>query len=261
MNRESLEKFCARGILVLVLAILVFTPLAFGGRSQPAIGSRFDFILVNPFNLVEWMTVGVIALWAARLWLHPNPKLLWPPVCWAVLAFAIYAVIRYLTADIEYVAREEVIQVLVYAFLFLAIVNNLQRQGFVQTISLTLVFLAMAISFWGIYQYVTRTQRVWVLFTPYRHQATGTFISPNDLAGFLEMILPLGLAYTLASRMKALPKVFTGYASLVIIAGLVVTVSRGSWLGTAVGLFIFFVVLMFHHTHRAALCRPTFYSA
>jgi O-antigen ligase len=250
MNRETLDKFCERGILGLVLAILVFTPLAFGGRSQPSIGSSWDFILVNPFNVVQWTTLVVMVLWAARLWLDPRPKLLWPPVCWLVVAFALYSIIRYLTADIEYVARAEMIQVVMYAFLFLAIVNNLHRQESGQIITLTLVFLAMAISFYAIYQYVSGSHRVWALIEPYTHRGTGTFISPNNLSGFLEMILPLGLAYTVTSRMKALGKVFTGYASLAILAGIVVTVSRGSWVATALALGVFFVVLMFHHTHR-----------
>ena len=65
------------------------------------------------FLVVQGLTVGVMLLWAARIWVSPKPQLLWPPLCWAVLAFAIYAVARYLTADIEYVARQEMIQVLV----------------------------------------------------------------------------------------------------------------------------------------------------
>jgi O-antigen ligase len=191
-----------------------------------------------------------MVLWGARLWLTPRPKLLWPPICWAVVAFAVYAIIRYFFSEIEYAARGEMIEVLMYAFLFLAVVNNLHRQESAQIITLTLVFLAMAIAFYAIYQFVTNSNRVWTLIKPYSHRGSGTFISPNNLAGFLEMILPLGLAYTITSRMKALPKIFTGYASLVIIAGLVVTVSRGSWFATAIALLIFFVILMFHHTHR-----------
>jgi O-antigen ligase len=81
-------------------------------------------------------------------------------------------------------------------------------------------------------------------------RGSGTFISPNNLAGFLEMILPLGLAYTLTSRTKALTKVFVGYASLAIIAGIAVSASRGGWFATAIALLVFFVVLLFHHTHR-----------
>lgn len=250
MNRESLDKFCERGILILVLTILVFTPLAFGGRSQPAVGSKLDFLLVAPFNIVQWMTLGVMFLWGARLWLLPRPKLLWPPVCWAVIAFTLYAIARYCTAEIEYVARAEMIQVVMYAFLFLAIVNNLHRQESAQLITLTLVFLAMVIAFYAVFQFVTNSNRVWNLHTSYPHRGTGTFISPNNLAGFLEMILPLALAYTITSRLKALPKIFTGYAAVVILAGIVVAVSRGSWIATVLALLVFFAILMFHHTHR-----------
>ena len=250
MNRESLDKFCERVILALVLAILVFTPLAFGGRSQFPIGSRWDFILVAPFDIVQGITVAIVVLWGIRLWINPRPRLLWPPVCWAVVAFAVYAIIRYLTADIEYVARTEMIQILVYGFLFLAIVNNLHRQESAQIISLTLIFLAMAISFYAIDQFATGSDKVWGLIKPYPHRGSGTFISPNNLGGFLEMILPLGLAYTLTSRMKLLTKVFIGYASLVILAGIVVTVSRGSWIATALSLAVFYLVVIFHHTYR-----------
>ena len=250
MNRESLDNFCERAILGLVLAILVFTPLAFGGRSQPPVGSSLDFLFVNPFNVVQWMTLAIMMLWGIRLWLMPRPKILWPPICWAVVAFTIYAIIRYLTAEIEYVARGEMIQVVMYAFLFLAIVNNLHRQESAQIITLTLVFLAMIISFYAIYQFGTNSNRVWALIKPYSHRGTGTFISPNNLAGFLEMILPLGLAYTVTSRMKTLAKIFTGYASLAMIGGLIVTVSRGSWFATTAALAIFFVILLFHHTYR-----------
>ena len=80
--------------------------------------------------------------------------------------------------------------------------------------------------------------------------ASGTYISRNHLGGFLEMLLPLGLAYTLTSRLKPVTKVFLGYASLVILAGIAVTVSRGTYVSTAVALLLFFGVLLFHRTYR-----------
>src|SRR5476651_218369 len=98
MNREVLDKFFERGILALVLAILVFAPLAMGAVDAWA------------FLVVQGLTMGVMLLWAARMWFSRKPQLLWPPICWVVLAFAIYAVARYFTVDIEYVARREMIQ-------------------------------------------------------------------------------------------------------------------------------------------------------
>ena len=238
MNREAWDKFFERGILALVLAILVFGPLAMG-----AVGA-WEFLVV------QGLTVGVMLLWALRLWISPKPQLLWPPVCWIVLAFTIYAVARYLTADIEYVARQELIQVLICAFLFFAIVNNLYRQEFSQVISFTLIFLAMGISCFAVYQFFTHSNRVWNSFSPYLGRASGTYISPNNFAGFLEMLLPLAVAYVSVGRMKAVTRILIGYAALVMFAGMAVSFSRGGWVAVGVALLALLLILICHRNHR-----------
>jgi O-antigen ligase/Tfp pilus assembly protein PilF len=250
MNRAALEKWMERGILGLVLAILLFTPLAFGGRPQLPAGFFLDFLLVDTFQVAEWLIIAVILLWGARLWLNPRPKLLWPPICWAVIAFTLYAIARYATADIEYVARQELMRILVYAFLFFAIINNLHRQEHVQVITLALVFLAMSISFYAVYQFLADSTRVWHVFTQYDHRASGTYICPNHLGGFLEMLLPLALAFSIASRLKPVSKIFLAYATFAMLAGIAATVSRGAWLATAFSLLVFFIVLLFHRSFR-----------
>src|ERR1700733_6834345 len=86
-NRKTFDNWCERGILALVLAVLIFGPLATGAVDAWA------------FLVIQGLTIGVMLLWALRIWINPKPKLLWPPICWVVLAFTIYAVARYLTAD------------------------------------------------------------------------------------------------------------------------------------------------------------------
>jgi len=238
MDREDLDNLCERSILGLVLGILVFAPLAFGAVDAWA------------FLVVQALTLGVMLVWALRLWINPKPKLLWPPLSWVVLAFALYAVARYLTADIEYVARQEMIQVVMYAFLYFAAVNNLYRQEYAQVVSFTLVFLAMGIAAYAFFQFLTHSDRVWNLEALYPGRGTGTYISPNNLAGFLEMILPLAVAYLLAGRISPLMRIFLGYSSLVILAGIVVTFSRGGWAATAVALLVLLGILICHRQHR-----------
>jgi O-antigen ligase len=238
MNREALDKFCERGILGLVLAILVFGPLATGA------------VRTQDFLVIQFLTIGVMLIWIARIWINRRPKFLWPPVCWAVLAFTIYAVARYLTADIEYVARGEMIRVLIYAFLFFAIVNNLHRHETMQLIAWTLIFLAMLVGAYAILQFATHSDKVWNFVSPYGHRGSGTFISPNNCAGFLEMILPLGLAWVLVSRAGATLRIVISYAALVMLGGIAVTLSRGGWVSTGVALTAFFAVLLLNRNYR-----------
>jgi len=198
-----------------VLGILVFAPLAFGAVDA------WEFLVV------QGLTVGVLFLWGMRLWISAKPKLLWPPLCWPVLAFAVYAVVRYCTADIEYVARLETIQVLVCAFLFFAVVNNLYRQESVMAFSVVIFTVAAGISAYAIAQLLTHADHIWNVAKEYPGRASGTFFSPNNFAGFLDMLLPLAVAYIIVGRMNVIVRILLCYGALMLAGGMAVTFSRG----------------------------------
>src|SRR5688572_22382963 len=228
---ERLDLWCERGILGLVLAILVFSPLATGA------------VRPQDFLVVQWLTLATLLVWTIRFCVNPKHRLLWPPICWPILLFMGYGVVRYATAEIEYVARQEMIKVLLYGFLFFAILNNLHRQETTGVVGATLIFIGMAIAFYALIQFLTDSNQVWNFVRPesYAKRGSGTFICPNNLAGYLEMLLPLGMAYTLTGRFTHLRKVFIGYATLMIFTGIVASLSRGGWLATGLSLVVLLV--------------------
>jgi hypothetical protein len=234
MDREQLDTWCERIILGLVMAIVVFAALA-TGATRPQ-----DFVVV------QWMAVALLGVWMARFQVNPKHRLLWTPVCWPVLAFVAYAIGRYLAADVEYLARQELIRVLVYAVVFFAVVNNLHKQEPSQIMGLTLVFLAAAIAGYALFQFLTNSDYVWGIPKPEgtRKRGSGTFYSPNHAACFLAMVLPLALSFTLTGRFGHLMRVVLGYASVVIFAGLTVTFSRGGWVAAAASLAVLFYWLV-----------------
>lgn len=237
-GRKNLDGWCERGILALVLGMLVFAPLAFGAVPAWA------------FLVVQALALGVFCLWALRLWVDPKPMLLWPPLAWVVLAFTIYAVVRYFTADIEYVARLEVIQVLLFAFLFFAIVNNLHGQEETTVISFTLIAVGTGSACYAVAQLIRHSNHVWNEISPYVGRASGTYISPNNLSGLLAILLPLTLAYLLVGKVKMVTRVMLGYAALAMAAGLAVTFSRGGWAAAAAGIVLLLGILLGHRNHR-----------
>ena len=232
MDRERLDALCEKGILLLVLGALGYAPLAFGA------------VRAADMVLLQLLAAGVLVLWAARVWLKPDFRLLWPPVCNAVLLFVLYAVWRHSNADVEYISRLELVRVLVYAVFFFAILNNLNRQEAVQSVVFALVFIGLALSVYAVFQFLTHSEYVLKLLKPvaYANRGSGTYVCPNHLAGFLEMVLPIALAWTLSGRLPHAVKILLGYSALMMLAGIGVTLSRGGWVATLAGLLLFAVL-------------------
>jgi tetratricopeptide (TPR) repeat protein len=238
MNRESIDKWLEWTLLALVLAFLTFGVLALGA------------VRPDEFVVLQWLAVAILAVWLLRIWMAPRFRFLLPPTAWAILPFVAYAVWSYRTADIEYLARQELIQVIIAAVLFFAVVNNLFAQGAVRILALGLIAVATAATMYGIYQWLTGTNSVWQFVRPgYQGRASGTYICPNHLAGLLEMVTPLAITLTLLRGFGPLSRIFLGYASLVMLVGLAATSSRGGWLAGALGFFILIVVLVRRKTN------------
>ena len=243
--RDKLDGICERGILGAVLAILVWGPLAYGA------------VRVNPDSLeaphlygllvIQGLTALAVVLWVVRFFTQQPFRLLWPPICWVVLAFVLYAIARCQTAELQYAARQNLAWVILYGALFFVVVNNLNHRESATAVAVVLIAVGLAESFFAFYQFTTHYTRVWQVFKPdaYAARGSGTYVNPNNFAGFTELVLPLALAYTVMSRFKATGKVLMGYCALVMMAGLVVSQSRGGLISIGIALGVFCVVLLF----------------
>ena len=231
----QLDALCERGIFWVVLAIVLWGPLAFGGRPAAS------------FVVIQALTVVTLGLWAVRVWVQKPFRLLWPPVCWAVVVFVLYALVRCHYVLLTYVAREELAQVIVYASLFFVILNNLHRRDSATVLALCLIVLGMVLSWDAVFQFATKYPRVWGF--PRREQfldrGGATFINPDHFADFLAMVVPLALSFMLMSRLKHTTKIFLAYCAVVMLAGVAVTVSRGGIIAAAAALAVFCLVLLF----------------
>lgn len=240
MDRAQIDGWCERGILGVVLAILTWGTLATGA------------VRPQDFAVLQGLTVVGMALWVLRFWINRNHRMQWVPVCWVVVVFVLYAIIRYLLADVEYVARQELMRILVYAWLFFIVLNNLHKQETTQILVGFLLVLGMIVALYAIYQFITNSSHVWHFPKPeqYKGRGSGTFICPNHLAGFLEMLLPIALASVLASRSTAVKRVFHTYIALILLGGIGVSVSRGGWIATVLALLALFGFLARYRNYR-----------
>ena len=244
MNRERIDRLCELGIVGLVLLTLICGVLLFGAAEER------DFHVMLVLTLATW------GVWLVRIWVKPNLHFLWPPSCWAALVFLLWAVLRYFQADVEYVARAELFRIVMYGSLFFLVVNNIYHRDTTQWVVFVLIFLGTLVAMYGIYQYVTDHRMVWGHFRPeqYGRRASGTYINPNHFAGFLELVLPLAFAFFFAGRLRQLVRISLGYAIVVLLAGIALSLSRGGWFATAGGLAVFFgIIVCFRRFRMPAL--------
>jgi O-antigen ligase len=239
-NRDTVDAWTETGILGLTLAVVVYAVLAMGA------------VRPSEFVVVQFLAAGILALWLVRYGFGGTHRLLWPPIGFPASAFLLYAFLLHRRADIEYAARLELLQVLVYGVIFFAVVQVLHRQGPTRILAITLVVLGVAVSLYALTQYLTGSEYVWNQPKPrvYLHRASGPYVCPDHLAGLLCLLLPLAVSYTITGRFKMVVRVCFGYAAIMMLVGLGVTVSHGGWLAVACGLSIFFATILRQRSYR-----------
>jgi O-antigen ligase len=184
-------------------------------------------------------------LWAGKLFAAQVVSWKASPLHWPVLAFAVYTTIRYFTSPIEYESRVELFRVWLLTMIYFVCAFNLYRTRDRTILFAVLLVLAFSESLYGIWQFASRTDNVLDVIRPsgYRGRASGTYICPNHLAGFLEMVIALAVGRTTIQRFSrskvqksALQKIIVVYLSLFLLTGLIMTMSRAGWIALIAGL-------------------------
>ncbi|MGI5875301.1 MAG: O-antigen ligase family protein [Dethiobacteria bacterium] len=162
-----------------------------------------------------------------------------PAIVVFIIAIVVFTVISITPAASM---REFSIYMLSFAAFFV-LVNQLKSKNELYIFLLCTLLAAFIVSLYGIYQFVigVPVESAWV--DAARNPGLSTrifsfFGNPNVLAEYLIMLIPFGLALVWSVRdyrKKMLLLAMTGTLTL----ALILTFSRGGWLGLAVGLFFF----------------------
>ena len=230
MNREKLAYWAELILIGFVTAVLLYAPIATGA--------------VRNIDFVYLMSLAGAALlvWTFRIWLG---GIRWHPVNWVFLVFIGYAAWRYFEADVEYVARLELLRILVY-FAFWLMISTVITASRATPVWLTVwSVLAALLSGYAIYQFFTSSPAVLHFVKPlgYARRGSGTFINPNHLAAYLAMLLPFFLAFTLSGKFGVAVRICLGYVAALSIMGIFVTFSRAGWAAAALGVICFLLFL------------------
>lgn len=223
-----------RTVLVLVFLAAAYSTLAFGGVRLIDQAIAMGLIAAA---MVTWMVKMVASRSDAAKGAGPAG--------WALLAFLVYAAVRHSFAEIEYVSRRELIEIVLATAVFFLVATSVSGSREARWLTGGLLVLAAAVAMYGVYQALAKSDLVWTSVRPaqYAGRGSGTFINPNHLAGHLAMILPLGVALTILSRTSWTLRILAAYCVLVVLAGLIFSFSRGGWVAGAGGVGLIVLLL------------------
>lgn len=102
------------------------------------------------------------------------------------------------------------------------------------------------VALYGIYQYLTgNIQTTWLdteMFSDIEGRACSTFENPNMLAVYLIMVLPIVISIAISEK-SGFGKMTGVAATFLLLACTVLTWSRGGWIGLALGIVVFLLIL------------------
>lgn len=236
-------RICDAIILTLLVCVVVLTPLAFGGADQylaPFSKTPFGTVLYY-FNyaVVAAAVLMVLAL-VVKMVLTERVVLARTPMDVPLLLFLAYALVRALTCAAPSVALREVGWLAAYVAIFYVAVNVLRTRWQQQIVLAAVAGTALLLTLIGLIL-MLRPSTLDLALTlqrpaQYHGRMGASYICPNHFAGLLEMALPLVLAAIMISKLRLSLKLLAGLGGLVLLMGVIFSLSRGAWLSLTLGI-------------------------
>ncbi|MCQ1531462.1 O-antigen ligase family protein [Lutispora saccharofermentans] len=170
------------------------------------------------------------------------------PVAMPLMAFALVQIITTLISVEPVLSAQNLVVSLVSLALYFVIVNTLKTKKDFDKAMKIFIITAFILSIYGIMQYFTlgTTSKAWVdvnLNPDLETRVVGTFGNPNVFAEYLEHILPVAITLVFVYR-KWLNKIIMGSIAGVMFVCLVLTFSRGGYLGFVSAAMLFVLLKM-----------------
>jgi hypothetical protein len=204
-------------------------------KKVPKLGSVWDDLLILTFFLFS-LFIGYKRI---------KDLIALPGFLFALL-FASVSVLSFVFNNYLFLAFQHQFRLLLEPFLvFIAVFLISPTKDEIHFYLKSLVFSSLLLGLHGVYQYIKKvpTPAQWVdkdlERTSIYTRAFSVVGSPNVLAGYLELGLPIAVYYIFYDK-DIFKKIVYALTSFAIVSGLLLTFSRGGWLGSISALFLAF---------------------
>lgn len=133
-----------------------------------------------------------------------------------------------------------------YLIIFYLVIHSVHTRSQVRRLCYLIIGMAAFLSVFGFFKVFGANPFPWWEYTdiPQYPRVSGTFGNPDHLAGYMEIALPVLLGVLLFHQMSAKRLLFV-YIGFLLLAALLLSLSRGGWFGFLTGVLFMGVCLLF----------------
>ena len=218
-----------------IYALLVFTPLARASVQGWAITS---------IHMVTLIALTAFLLEKTWTW---NWKWIRTPLDKPILILIILSILSTIFSLHRQTSIWSTILLLNYLTIFYLVIHTIRSRSQFKQLIYLIIGIATFLSIFGLFKYFGANPFPWWdyvdLKNAYAGRLTSTFGNPDHLAGYMEMAILLLLGLFLLDY-KSGKLLLMIYLSCLLLTALLLTLSRGGWIGSAVGLSFMAVALL-----------------
>lgn len=228
------------GICVLV----VFAVLAFGT------------VEVWSETILEIGAAILLLWWVALVTLHREEEIHWHSIGWPVLGFIAIAALQLIFGGTTYsfLTRVALMKFLACAIIFFLALQSFRTRQNLRNLAWFLMGFGFVVAVFGIIQnYTSQNVLYWYRELTGGGTPFGPYVNRNDFAGFIELVAPVGMCLLVFRGIRREQQIFAGVLTLVPIAALALTGSRGGIVSFFCEILLIILIASTHRTKFRAL--------
>lgn len=198
-------------------------------------------------TIIEVTAAALLVWWALGVALGKTTEIYWAPVLWPLLGIELIGMVQLVARAslYAYLTRIELALFTSYLIILFLALQAFRTARQWRAFAWFLVWLGFFVAIFGIMQHLTFNGKIyWVRALPRGGFPFGPFVNRNHFAGFMELIVPMGLGILAArgARRQQMPLVIL--LTVVPIAALALSASRAGIAALGVELIVLIGVLL-----------------
>jgi len=187
-------------------------------------------------SLLEIGSAALLLVWVIGFYRDGEAKIFWNVLNWPLLGFIAIGLLQLLFRGTAYpfLTNTELLKLIAYFIVFFLTTQVFRNRSSLEAFAWFLILLCFAVSLLGIIQHFTSEDKIYWFREPAAGGAIfGPYVNRNHFAGFLELVLPVGLALMAFRGIRRDLFPLVTLLTVVPVSALILSGSRGGIIGFA----------------------------